>query len=140
MVSTLSLAAVEISSLHEVGYTIGIAIVTAVSAYSAYQSSQAKSVGEQINDAVNNRHEKAGPNAPKLYDAVIHLHERTDHIDKKADELLEWKRTYDEGPLSNGPKVIAFVESVHELKDQVDDLSKSWQETEQEGDDDGCDG
>ena len=115
-------AEVMVNTLHEIGFTIGYVIVAALGAYSAYHAKKAKESSDQINDAVNHRHDKAGPHAPKLYDAVIGLHERANTIDDKADELLEWKRGYAGGRLDTGDKVKDFVESVDELKEQVTDL------------------
>ncbi len=115
----------EISSWHEVGYSIGLTIAAIASAYSAWHSKKAKDTGDVINDAVNHRHLKAndkGELPPKLYDAVLHLHERTDNIDEKADEILLWKRSYDGGPLDAGSKVVEFVKSVDALKDRMDRL------------------
>ena len=129
----------EIEQWHEVGYAVGLSVAAAFSAYSAWHSKQAKSIGDQINDAVNHRHlkdkDENGNMPPKLYDAVLHLHRRSDQIDQKADELLEWKRTYDGGDLDSGEKVARFVESVTALKEHVDKLTKNC-----EGDGDGCDG
>jgi hypothetical protein len=59
---------------------------------------------KEINDAVNHRHDKAGPGAPKLYDLAWENH-------KKADELIQWKRGYDSGPLATGDRVVSFVSS-----------------------------
>ncbi len=131
----LPLSEVNVSTIHEIGFTIGYGLIAALGAYTAYHAKKAKDSGDQINDAVNHRHEKAGPDAPKLYDAVIHLHERTDHIDEKADELIQWKRGYDGGPLDHGEKVLDFVESVQDLKSKVDYLHSKCK-----GDCDGCDG
>jgi len=118
------LSEIEISTLHEIGYTVGYIVTAAIGTYTAWTAKKAKENSEQINDAVNHRHEKAGPNAPKLYDAIISLHEHGERMDKKADELLEWKRTYDGGPLDTGHKVIEFVDSVKALKENVDSLTK----------------
>lgn len=131
----LPLSEVGVSAIHEIGLGIGYALIAALGAYTAYNAKKAKESGDQINDAVNHRHIKAGPDAPKLYDAVIHLHERTNHIDMKADELIEWKRGYDGGPLAHGEKVLDFVKSVNDLKSQVDYLNEKYQ-----GDCDRCDG
>lgn len=58
----------------------------------------------EINDAVNHKHDKAGPGAAKLYDLMWENHQ-------KADELIQWKRSYDGGPLDHGAKVVEFVET-----------------------------
>ena len=68
----------------------------------------------EINDAVNHRHEKRGEGAPKMYDLVWENHQ-------KADELLDWKRSYEGGPLDHGAKVKDFVDGVHERLEKIED-------------------
>ena len=140
---SLSLADAEHSSWHALGYSVGLAIAALASAYSAWHSKKASRTGETINDAVNHRHEKAGPHAPKLYDAVIalhetaeHLHKKTDTIDAKADRLVKWQEGYLGGPLDHGDKVVAFVESVDDLKTQVQKLEHHCKKKDCS---DGCD-
>jgi len=72
----------------------------------------------EINDAVNHRHIKTGdPNAPKLFDLVWENHQ-------KADELIQWKRSYDGGPLDTGAKASQWVtdisQQIADIKEQID--------------------
>ena len=87
-------------STHIIVSLIGLAGVSVTAVFSYLSSSRAK----EINDAVNHRHEKRGADAPKLYDLAWENH-------RKVDELIEWKRTYQGGPLDDGNKVVDFVES-----------------------------
>ena len=67
----------------------------------------AASASRQVNDAVNHRHEKRGEGALKLYDLVWENHE-------KSDELIQWKRGYEGGPMDNGRKVVQIVEETNQ--------------------------
>ena len=78
---------------------IGLAGISVNAVFSYLSSARAK----EINDAVNHRHEKRGADAPKLYDLAWENH-------RKVDELVEWKRTYQGGPLDDGNKVVEFVD------------------------------
>lgn len=79
-------------------------IVTAILSYiNNIRSKNSKKIIDEINDAVNRRHEKRGPSAPKLYDLIWENHQ-------KADELIQWKRGYDGGPLDNGQKAEDFYQ------------------------------
>lgn len=69
---------------------------------------------EQVNEAVNHRHKKHGPEAPTLYDRVIDLVEKTGDVDRKVDEIVEWKSGYSGGPLESGVKVKTFVDSTRQ--------------------------
>ena len=90
-------------------YAFGLTITAVLSGVSAYLVKQSHKSIEDVNDAVNHRHTR-GENAPKLYDAVLHLHERTDKLDGKCDELIEWKRSYDKSPWNSGDKVLDYIE------------------------------
>lgn len=103
-------------------YACGLIITALLSGIAAWVSHKMSRSVEQVNDAVNHRHTKGGPGAPKLYDAILHLHEKTDRVEGKADELIEWKRGYDGGPLDTGMKVCDFVDHVNELKAKIDSL------------------
>jgi len=72
----------------------------------------------QINDAVNHRHERS-PDALKLYDLALENHSSTNRLQHQANELIEWKRSYEGGPLDTGSKVGNFVEIVEEHMDET---------------------
>ncbi len=136
LVSTLPMIAeVQISTMHDIGYTIGYGIIALIGMYTAWHTRKVTKMSASIEDSVNHRHAKP-EGTPRLYDAIIELHQHSHRMDEKTDELLEWKRTYDDGPLDTGSKAFKFVESVHELKEQVNKLEKHCKE----GDYDGCDG
>jgi hypothetical protein len=84
-------------------------------AVSAWVAVTSKRVLNEVNDAVNHRHEKRGDGAPKMYDLLWETHEKTD-------ELIEWKRTYDGGPLSTGLKVVNFVSAVNDRLERLEDI------------------
>ena len=83
-------------------------------AVSAWVAVTSRRVLNEVNDAVNHRHEKRGGAAPKMYDLLWETHE-------KSNELIEWKRTYDEGPLSTGTKVVEFVGDVQDRLGNIED-------------------
>ena len=83
---------------------IGIIMKALLTCVTAYFQWQAKKDVSDINDAVNHRHIKKGNDALKLYDLVWENH-------LKSTELIEWKRTYDGGPLDSGTKVEDFFDS-----------------------------
>ena len=85
---------------------IGI-FVSAVFSYLCHKHAR------EINDSVNHKHEKAGPGALKLYDLVWHNFQT-------AQELIEWKRGYDDGPLSTGSKVFEFVQETGERLEKIE--------------------
>lgn len=71
----------------------------------------------ETNDAVNMQHERKdadGNVPPKIFDLVWENH-------KKTDELIGWKRGYDEGPLDNGHKVREFVDDTNKRLDHHSD-------------------
>ncbi len=87
---------------------IGI-FVSAVFSYLCHRHTR------EINDAVNHRHAKTGdPNTPKLFDLVWENHQ-------KADELIQWKRSYDGGPLDTGVKAHQWV---NDISQQIEDLQE----------------
>lgn len=96
---------------------LGVILTSVVGVITAYFQSKMKKEVSQVNDAVNHRHEK-GEGALKLYDLVWENH-------KRASELIEWKRTYDKGPLDDGHKVELFV---HETNKRLEDLQKDVKE------------
>lgn len=137
LLSTLPMISeVNVNTLHEIGFTIGYVFIAAMGAYTAYQAKKAKDSGAAIEDSVNHRHLQP-QGTPRLYDAIIELHQHSHRMDEKTDELLEWKRTYDGGPLDGGAKVTAFVESVDELKLQVQKLEHHCKKKDCS---DGCNG
>jgi len=69
----------------------------------------------EVNDAVNHKHEKRGPDAMKMYDLVWETHE-------KVDEVIQWKRSYDGGPLDMGHKVVNFVDRMEESCKKIEEL------------------
>ena len=87
-------------------------VVTALLSYLTHRHTR------EINDAVNHRHEKRGADAPKLYDMMWENHQ-------KADELIQWKRSYDGGPLDHGCKVVEFVEETEHRLDAAESRIES---------------
>lgn len=77
------------------------AIAALLAGIGAYFSGRARREAQQANKAVNN----AQNGQPRIYDMIFELH-------AQGRELIDWKRTYDGGPLDSGPKVTAFVERV----------------------------
>lgn len=98
---------VAVLALFGVLITAGVSLLTAI-----LQHRTKKDVAE-INDAVNHRHEKRGDGALKLYDLVWENHQ-------KADELIDWKRSYEGGPMDNGAKVVEFVETITERIEKLE--------------------
>lgn len=92
---------------------IGVLITAGVSIVTVVLQHKSKRSIEDINDAVNHRHEKRGEGAMKLYDLVWENH-------KKADELIDWKRGYEGGPLDNGQKVCDFVDTITERVEKLE--------------------
>lgn len=76
--------------------------VAGVSALGAYYAFLAKRHASEVSDAVNHRHQTG---TPRLYDLALENH-------AKVDELVEWKRGYDGGPLDSGDKVDEFTTDV----------------------------
>ena len=109
------LSEVIIAALAFMGVLISQWVIFCVSMRNEKRNSR---VVEEINDAVNHRHLRADSsgNVPmKLYDLIWETH-------KKGDELIEWKRSYDHGPLDNGVKVHEFVQRVDKMHDTVEAL------------------
>jgi hypothetical protein len=100
---------VNSENVAHVGVTLCILISTVWSFLSARRSKVAASQATQANDAVNHRHINQ---TPRLYDVVL-------KTDKQVDELVNWKRTYDGGPLDSGQKVIDFMDTFLELRSHV---------------------
>ena len=86
-------------------------IGTAVSAFVTLKS---RKVLYDVNDAVNHRHEKKGVGALKMYDLLWETHAR-------SNELIEWKRSYDDGPLDNGSKVHDFMAGLESRLQKIED-------------------
>lgn len=91
------------------------ALISLIGAATAWIALRAKKAAEEANDAVNHRHKKVAAKgvevsevAPplKLYDLAWENHQ-------KVDELIQWKRGYDGGPLDSGTKVEEFVEKTN---------------------------
>ena len=93
---------------------IGVMITAIFSFLTAVIVSRSGKEVSEINDAVNHRHIKKGPTALKLYDLVWENH-------TTAKELIEWKRSYDKGPLDDGHKVTEFVDHVNSKLQDVED-------------------
>lgn len=110
--------------LTHIMYAVGLLLTTILSGVAAWISNRMRAAVDEVNDAVNHRHKKAGEGAPKLYDAILHLHEKTDTVSEKTDELISWKRGYDGGSLDSGRKVEDFVGKVEQLNKQLEDLQK----------------
>ena len=77
------------------------AIAALLAGIGAYFSGRARREAQQANKAVNN----AQNGQPRIYDMIFELH-------AQGRELIDWKRTYDGGPLDSGTKVTAFVARV----------------------------
>jgi len=94
------------------------AIAAFLAGLGAYFAGRARREAQQANKAVNN----ADNGQPRIYDMIFDLHRR-------SAELMDWKRTYDGGPLDNGAKVTAFVERVdtelHEIRHDVREIRKN---------------
>ncbi len=111
----------NISSEHivAIGTLCGVIFSAVMATMAAYFQMRAKRDLAEVNDAVNHRTEKHGDKALKLYDLVWENHEKTD-------ELIGWKRGYDESPLATGKQVIAYVRDtdtrVERLEKQFDQL------------------
>ncbi len=128
------LSEIESGWLQGVGYSIGLGLAAFASAYSAYNSKRARQSTDTINDAVNHRRlraDKDGKVPPKLYDAVLHLHEKTDNLhqkadklNKKTDEIITWKSGYEGTPLDSGEKVSGFVDKVNKITDRLETLEQ----------------
>jgi len=117
----------------------GVVFSAIMATLAAYFQAKAKKDLAEVNDAVNHRVEKHGDNALKLYDLVWENHERNN-------ELIEWKRGYDGGPLDKGDKVVAFVEATEKKFEQhqenfdkllelIGDLACPWLKEAYGGDD-----
>lgn len=94
----------------------GVLVTSVASIACAAISHRSHRSVKEINDAVNHRHEKKGPDAPKLYDLIWENHE-------KSNELIEWKRGYDDGPLGTGGQVDRFVEKTNRRLDRLEQQS-----------------
>ena len=99
----------ELFAMHETAGVIiavitmgGVVFTSVVACLTALFQWRAKASLNEVNDAVNHRHEKHGASSLKLYDLVWENHQR-------SNELIEWKRTYDDGPFCEGQKVNDFV-------------------------------
>ena len=92
---------IDLETIYHIGAYIGIA---ASAVYSFLSHRNAK----QANDAVNHRHRTG---TPRLYDLMI-------RTDERVDELIEWKKSYEGGPLDSGKKVCEFVEGVERMKEK----------------------
>jgi hypothetical protein len=90
----------------------GVVFTSVVACLTALFQWKAKQSLSEVNDAVNHRHEKHGASSLKLYDLVWENHERTN-------ELIEWKRSYDDGPLDDGNKVNDFVGTIDKFREEA---------------------
>jgi hypothetical protein len=82
------------------------ALTLLVVTMSAIFAKRASMQAAEANDAVNHRH---ADGSPRLYDLAI-------RNDQRLDELLEWKRGYDGGPLDTGQKVTDFMAEFEKLR------------------------
>jgi hypothetical protein len=111
--------------------TLGLVgvIITAVFSYAnSITAKDSRRIIEEINDAVNHRHDKKGPDAPKLYDLIWENH-------KKSDELIQWKRSYDDGPMEDGTKAtVFFIETQNRLDkiestiEKLSEIVRKWKD------------
>lgn len=83
----------------------------------AFWSFMSHRQSRQVNDSVNHRHETG---TPRIYDLMISVNKTTERTEARVDELIEWKRTYDGGPLADGLKVREFVDQMQRLKMSCD--------------------
>lgn len=72
----------------------------------------------EVNDAVNHA-DKRGPDAMKLYDMVMDAHRRGKATADQVSELVDWKRSYENGPMDTGVKVIEYVEGTSKKLDEL---------------------
>jgi len=77
------------------------------------QATLANDQATQANDAVNHRHETG---TPRLYDLALENRQ-------SVNELIDWKRGYDGGPLDDGQKVQRFWEEWHEHKKKLEAIA-----------------
>ena len=120
------LSEVIIAALAFMGVLISQWVIFCVSMRNEKRNSR---VVEEINDAVNHRHLRADSsgNVPlKMYDLIWETHQR-------GDELIEWKRSYDHGPLDNGQKVHEFVQKVDKMQQSIDGISERLEENRCKG-------
>lgn len=88
---------------------VGVLITAGVSIITASLQVIAKRHLEDVNDAVNHRHQKGGPAAPKLYDLALDNRERMDRIEGRADRIERHCERTDE-------RVRVLTQHVHQLK------------------------
>ena len=109
-------------------YACGLLLTAILSGIAAWVSHRMHKSVEEVNDAVNHRHAKGGVGAPKLYDAMLHLHEKIDGLDKKAEELMEWKLGYasHSNPFRDADSIGDFVAAnqtnFDNLQSQINDV------------------
>ena len=77
------------------------ALTACLAGLGAYFAGRARNEAKNANRAVNN----TGGSQPRIYDMIFDLHD-------SSKELVEWKRSYEGGPLDSGPKVVEFVSRV----------------------------
>ncbi len=89
--------------------TMITSVVTGVLAYLGKRHArEANANAKATNDAVNNRH----PDHPKLYDLALSNKDSTD-------ELIEWRRSYNESPWADGHGVKTWLEEHKDQHDQI---------------------
>ena len=102
------------------------AVTALIAGLGALLAALAKKHAKQANDAVNRRHVTG---TPRIYDMVLDLH-------TQAAELVQWKRSYDGGPLDSGEKVERFVEridqDIHTLREDVTHIRENCQHCQDE--------
>jgi hypothetical protein len=98
--------------------TIATAIIGAVGAWFAARAHRQAKEGNaragQINAAVNDR----SASDPKLYELVLGMSRQLVQNTSHCAELVGWKRSYDDGPLDTGDKVVEFVGAIDAKLDE----------------------
>lgn len=78
---------------------VGLSLVIALTFVTRTHAKKAADQATSVNDAVNHRH----PDTPRLFDLVVSNKLSTD-------ELLEWKRSYNDSPWKDGEGVRKWLE------------------------------
>lgn len=112
-------------------YLCGLLATAILSGIAAYISHRMNKSVDEVNDAVNHRHAKGGPGAPKLYDAMLHLHEKLDSVDAKTESLMEWKIGYQSSinPFKDADGIREYVQVTEAHFKEIEDKSEQRHNT-----------
>ena len=100
--------------LQAVGVTIaGIGLVfTSVFSFLSHRQSR------QVNDAVNNVHKSGGK---RIYDLALENHQKVNEVKKHSEELIKWKRSYDDSPWKSGEHVKEWLDDHKHILEPCDE-------------------